>query len=98
MNEILNREKVDSVIDIACLAGNAIMDIYDSEFDYELKDDDSPLTKADKISNNIILKSHKDITPEIPILSEESSEIPFEERSHGGLIGWWIRLMVRRNL
>jgi len=81
MNEILNREKVDSVIDIACLAGNAIMDIYDSEFDYELKDDNSPLTKADKISNNIILKSLKDITPEIPILSEESSEIPFEERS-----------------
>ncbi len=81
MNEILNRKKIDSVIDIACLAGNVIMGIYQSEFDYELKDDDSPLTKADKISNSIILKSLKNITPEIPILSEESREISFEERS-----------------
>ena len=81
MNKILNREKIDSVIDIACFAGNAIMDIYNSEFDYELKNDASPLTKADKISNNIILKSLSDLTPDIPILSEESSEIPFEERS-----------------
>ncbi len=82
MNEILNREKIDSIIDIAYLAGNAIMDIYDTEFNYEIKDDNSPITKADKISHNIITESLKNITPEIPILSEESSNITFKERSN----------------
>ena len=39
----------------AIQAGNGIMDIYDSEnFEIELKSDNSPLTKADKLSHIII--------------------------------------------
>ena len=82
MNNILTIEKIDSVIDIACLAGSAIMDVYNSEFNYEIKDDNSPVTKADEISHNIITESLRRITPEIPILSEESSNISFKERSN----------------
>ena len=46
----------------------------------EEKIDNSPLTSADLASHTLIIDSLKKITPEIPILSEESSAIPFVER------------------
>ena len=81
MSNLLSEEIIDSVKGIACLAGDAIMDVYNTNFDFQLKYDNSPLTKADKISNKIILDSLKETTPNIPVLSEESSNISFEERS-----------------
>ena len=80
MSNILNKETVQSVIDIANLAGDAIMSIYNTDFDYELKDDNSPLTKADIASNQIIINELERMNPSYPILSEESSEIEFDER------------------
>ena len=64
-------------------AGKAIMDIYNTDFDFEKKDDKSPLTAADLRSHEIISDSLKKLNPNIPILSEESSHISFAERS-----GW----------
>ena len=81
MSNILNKETIQSVIDIANLAGDAIMSIYNTDFDYELKDDNSPLTKADIASNQIIINELERMNPSYPILSEESSEIEFDERS-----------------
>jgi len=60
-------------------AGKAILDIYHSDdFEVELKGDDSPLTKADIASHNVIM-SHLKAT-HIPVLSEEGKSIPYEER------------------
>ncbi len=81
MSNILNKETIQSVIDIANLAGDAIMSIYSTNFDYELKDDNSPLTKADIASNQIIINELERMNPSYPILSEESSNVKFEERS-----------------
>ena len=54
-------------------ASKAIMEVYDSDsFDTEIKDDGSPVTKADNLANNIILKSLSAITPDLPIISEET--------------------------
>ena len=47
----------------------------------ETKEDESPLTAADKASHNKIVAALAELTPDIPILSEESSEISWEERS-----------------
>tara|TARA_B100001029_G_C15061045_1_gene458508 strand:+ start:638 stop:1456 length:819 start_codon:yes stop_codon:yes gene_type:complete len=88
MSNLLSEEIIDSVKDIACLAGDAIMDIYSTNFDFQLKDDNSPLTKADETSNKIILESLKETTPNIPVLSEESSNISFEERASWGT--YWL--------
>lgn len=77
---MLNSKKIDSLIEISKEAGNSIMDIYKTNFDYEMKEDDSPLTLADKTSNEIICQSLKKLTPDIPILSEENSDIPYNER------------------
>ena len=48
--------------------------------DFSIKNDNTPLTKADEASHKLITETLKKLTPKIPILSEESSKIPFEVR------------------
>ena len=65
-------------------AGEAILDVYGSDFAVEQKDDKSPLTLADKRSHEIIMDVlEQTITVNngtVPVLSEEGRGIPFEER------------------
>lgn len=65
-------------------AGAAILEIYaDPErFQAERKDDDSPLTAADLAANRLLVARLQELTPEIPILSEESKQAPWHERKH----------------
>jgi len=73
---------IEPVIAIAEQASAAILEIYNSgDFGVEIKGDDSPLTKADKASHNTIVAALAELTPDIPILSEEASDISWEERS-----------------
>jgi len=59
----------------AVLAGHAIMEIYNSgDFGVEMKSDDSPLTKADKASNRIIVDMMREHFPTHAILSEEEKD------------------------
>ncbi|MEM7102323.1 MAG: 3'(2'),5'-bisphosphate nucleotidase CysQ [Bacteroidota bacterium] len=69
---------------IAREAGATILDIYDSSADFGItsKKDHSPLTKADKASNDIICAGLEKLDIGYPIISEENKEIPFEERRH----------------
>jgi 3'(2'), 5'-bisphosphate nucleotidase len=65
-------------------AGEAILDVYGSDFAVEQKDDKSPLTLADKRSHEIIMDVlEQAITVNnctVPVLSEEGRGIPFDER------------------
>lgn len=70
-----------SVIEIAKNAGTAIMDIYETDFDVVKKSDNSPLTQADVAAHNLIVTALKQLSPEIPILSEESDAIAAEIRN-----------------
>jgi 3'(2'), 5'-bisphosphate nucleotidase len=65
---------------IAARAGAAIMQIYDAGFAVERKEDNSPLTLADLESQRIIVEGLTELTPDIPILSEESAQAPWNER------------------
>jgi 3'(2'), 5'-bisphosphate nucleotidase len=67
---------------IALKAGMAIMDIYkdESRFDVEQKSDDSPLTAADKKSNELICDGIELLAPKYPIISEENKEVEYEKR------------------
>ncbi|GAB6909970.1 3'(2'),5'-bisphosphate nucleotidase CysQ [Desulfosarcina cetonica] len=66
-------------ITAALAAGRSIIDVYaSSQMDIEKKNDGSPLTRADRRSNEIIQAAMNEL--EIPILSEEGLSIPFEER------------------
>ena len=69
------------LIEAAEAAGAAIMEVYGSDdFGTVTKDDDSPLTKADLASNKVILERLQALTPDIPVLSEESKHLPYPER------------------
>ncbi len=68
--------------DIAREAGAEILKIYDQEdFGVETKDDDSPLTRADQASNDVINRKLRELTFQAPIISEENKEVPYSERS-----------------
>ena len=89
MGFINQMEIANHLLTIAAAAGAAIMAVYTLD-DHEIvkKADDSPLTLADQRSNEIIQCRLTELTPDIPILSEEGRDVPFSERS-----GWrelWI--------
>tara|TARA_B100001250_G_scaffold401756_1_gene414008 strand:+ start:170 stop:982 length:813 start_codon:yes stop_codon:yes gene_type:complete len=65
---------------IARRAGDEILKIYKTDFSVCNKEDDSPLTSADTAAHEVICKNLSLLTPQIPILSEESSHIDFSER------------------
>ncbi len=69
------------VCDIVKQAGHKIMDIYLDGFEVEEKKDRSPLTTADLASHKLICEQLQALTPEIPVLSEESVSIPYNQRS-----------------
>ena len=77
----LNKQLIISTIEIAKEAGEAISQIYNSDFDYQIKKDLSPITAADRLSHKIITERLKILTPKIPILSEENCDIPFKVRA-----------------
>ena len=72
---------IDPVVSLAVEAGKAILEVYASDFDVQAKDDQSPLTQADLASHRIILAGLGRLTPELPVISEESGLPDFEERS-----------------
>ena len=81
MNDIRLKELVNPVCEIARQAGEEIMKIYSKGFEIQEKKDHSPLTTADLASHTLIINKLKALTPDIPILSEESTSISFTERS-----------------
>jgi 3'(2'), 5'-bisphosphate nucleotidase len=81
VSKILSEELTNDVIELAVQAGHRIMEIYDTDFDVEHKSDNTPLTAADMAAHNTIVAGLTKLTPDLPILSEESASIPFAERS-----------------
>lgn len=73
------KELLQLCIQASFEAGKEIMRIYETgDFGVDMKSDNSPLTKADIASHNVIVK-HLEQTG-IPILSEEGKNISYEER------------------
>ena len=67
-------------IEASLEAGKIIMQVYDSVFDVEIKDDKSPLTIADKKANTVINTYLK--KTEYPIISEENKQIDYATRKN----------------
>lgn len=93
---------MQDVASIALDAGKAIMAVYQNEIKVSRKEDDSPLTQADLAAHDIILTGLAALTPELPVISEESSAIPFEKRQTWGR--YWLvdpldgtREFIKRN-
>ena len=68
-------------IQAALAAGKKIMEIYETgDFGVDMKSDNSPLTKADIASHNVIMEFLEKTG--IPVLSEEGKDIPYSERQN----------------
>ena len=70
-------QKYPKIVEKMCLAaimaGAKIMAVYSEEdFGVEIKGDHSPITRADRLADNVIGKILKQNFPNIPIISEES--------------------------
>ena len=79
---MLNQIDIQDIVTIAKEAGKAIMQVYKQDFEVEYKQDNSPLTLADKKANDIIEDGLNQLSVNLPILSEEGKEIPYEDRKH----------------
>ncbi len=71
----INIKTLENIIRISKAAGDAILNIYANNFSVAKKADTSPLTEADLASHHIIVDALKVLTPDIPVLSEESNDI-----------------------
>ena len=71
---------IDPLVKLEEEAGRAILEVYGTNFAVEEKDDQSPLTKADLASNDLIVAGLQKLTPDIPIITEEAGLPDFEER------------------
>ncbi len=69
------------ILELVQEVGKIILEVYKTDFHIEHKKDNTPVTTADFAANTFIVKTLTKLTPDIPILSEESDEIPFEKRS-----------------
>jgi 3'(2'), 5'-bisphosphate nucleotidase len=80
-NNLLNINSllVDAVI-AAKKASDAIVEVYGSTFNVELKGDRSPLTLADRRSHEIISGHLQALEKSLPLLSEEGRDIPYKDR------------------
>ena len=77
----MQKEIILHIIDAALEAGRCILDVYNdpqADFEIERKADNSPLTIADRKSNEVITRDLQE-TP-YPILSEEGKHLPYKER------------------
>jgi len=93
---------LDPVAAIAADAATRILEVYNSPFTVEHKDDRSPLTAADRAAHELIVARLAALTPAIPVLSEESAKIDYAARA--GWTRFWLvdpldgtREFVKRN-
>ncbi|MES2675440.1 MAG: 3'(2'),5'-bisphosphate nucleotidase CysQ [Pseudomonadota bacterium] len=81
LNTSIDQEFIAKLINIARLAGDAIIDIYNApeKVNIKIKKDQSPLTAADMAAHNVIVEALAKLLP-IPIISEEAVLPNFTER------------------
>lgn len=79
---------IDPLITLAEAAGERIMRVYQRDFAVETKADESPLTEADRASHDHILARLRELTPTLPVLSEEGALPGYDSRRQWPL--YWL--------
>lgn len=71
-----------SVIEVARSAGQLILDIYETkQYEAFVKSDETPVTSADIAAHKLIMQKLTELTPDIPVLSEEDADISLTKRA-----------------
>lgn len=80
MNLEERKELLDPLCELARKAGERIMAVYQQDFEVDTKDDDSPLTEADRSAHDALVAGLQELTPDVPILSEEGDQTDYATR------------------
>jgi len=72
-NQEYKKKITESLIDTFFNAGNISLELRRKGLITKIKPDNTPVTNGDIEVNNILTKKIKELTPEIPIISEEIS-------------------------
>jgi 3'(2'), 5'-bisphosphate nucleotidase len=72
---------IEPVVALAAEAGQAILEVYATDFEVQTKADTSPLTQADMASQRLIDEGLRTLTPALPNISEETGLPDFAVRS-----------------
>ena len=87
--DVEHREQlIEPLIVLAEKAGERIMEVYQRDFAVETKTDASPLTEADRAAHEQILLRLRELTPTLPVLSEEGGLPDYEHRRQWPL--YWL--------
>jgi 3'(2'), 5'-bisphosphate nucleotidase len=65
----------ENLIDIFDIAGQESIDLYKKGLKIQIKEDKSPVSNGDLIVNDLITKKIRELTPNIPIVSEETVDL-----------------------
>ena len=76
----LSEDLIGPLLDMTRRAGAAILEVYKSDFEVRTKSDASPLTEADLAAHDVIATALASLTPQMPLLSEESIPPPYGQR------------------
>ena len=77
MNDLNKKEIVESLIDTFLYAGKICLELRDKGLTKKIKSDNTPVSNGDLEVNKIITEKIKEITPHLPIVSEETSDNKF---------------------
>ena len=64
---------LDALTPLIYEAGELVMRIYATDFEVEVKGDESPVTLADQCAEKLIFEGLRRLTPEIPLVGEEAA-------------------------
>ena len=77
---MIDRINIEEINRIAREAGSVVLEVYGTEFSVDVKEDKSPLTEADRRANAVIVAWLERLYPEIPVISEETRTVAYDER------------------
>jgi 3'(2'), 5'-bisphosphate nucleotidase len=83
-----NNAFVEALLDLSIEAGDAILEIYHTDFDIRTKEDSSPVTEADEKAEAIILAGLAKLAPDIPAIGEEAFTAGKRPDTSGGV--FWL--------
>ncbi|AHG78952.1 3'(2'),5'-bisphosphate nucleotidase CysQ [Mannheimia varigena USDA-ARS-USMARC-1388] len=79
--QTLNQQLLDNVVAIAREAGEHLKRFYARSIAVKIKADDTPVTEADLFISQFLTTRLQQLTPDVPVLSEENCDIAFSERN-----------------
>ena len=81
MNKVDLKKLAESLIDTFDFAGKETIRIYQEGLKIQIKEDNSPVSNGDLKANELITNKISEITPNIPIISEETVNLNIKNKS-----------------